>query len=132
MKLLPEPDKENLKVGCVLVGFGCKYQMYNTFVTRTLLIGKSDNYETTYGKILQLHKFLISLIEPGKKIKQVYKKAVEYIKAELPDVEIPSNFGSGVTFFHYSDRSGVQREPPNHQRHQRAQLRAQHDPPCDL
>jgi nucleosome binding factor SPN SPT16 subunit len=107
MKLLPEPDKENLKVGCVLVGFGCKYQMYNSFVTRTLLIGKSENYEVTYGKVLQLHKLLISSIEPGKKIKQVYKKAVEYIKAELPDVEVPSNFGSGVIYSTKVDWLGI-------------------------
>lgn len=41
MKLLPEPNKENLKVGCIILGFGCKYKLYNTFVSRTLLIGKS-------------------------------------------------------------------------------------------
>lgn len=81
MKLMPEPDKESLKLGCIIVGFGCKYQLYNTFVSRTLLIGKNENYEAPYNKVLQLHKLLIASIEPGKKIKLVYKKAVEYIKA---------------------------------------------------
>jgi nucleosome binding factor SPN SPT16 subunit len=99
MKLMPEPDKESLKLGCIIVGFGSKYQLYNSFVSRTLLIGKNENYETAYNKVLQLHKLLISSIEPGKKIKRIYKKAVEYIKMELPDCEAPNNFGYGVLFF---------------------------------
>ncbi len=46
--------------------------------------------------MLQLHKLLISSIEVGKKIKTVYKKGVEYLKAEMPDAEIPTNFGYGI------------------------------------
>lgn len=46
--------------------------------------------------MLGLNKLLINNVKVGVKLNTLYATGVEYMKAELPDFEVPSNFGFGI------------------------------------
>ena len=96
LKLLTTANKDPLRSDCIVAGFCCQYKQYNSCVYRTLLINPTNSQERNYEKVLALNKLLINSIKPKMKISALYALGADFLKQELPDFEVPTNFGYGI------------------------------------
>ena len=64
-----------------------------------MLIDPTDEQKHTYKKIEALQKVIIQNLRPGVRINQIYKKAEQFLKDNLPSVEVPKSFGFGTGVF---------------------------------
>ncbi|KAH3679669.1 hypothetical protein WICMUC_000809 [Wickerhamomyces mucosus] len=84
-------NNENLHDnGVVIASLGIRYKSYCSNIGRTFLIDPSEQVEKNYDFLLQLEKYILSILKPGLKGQEIYSKSLEYIKKERPDLE--SNF----------------------------------------
>ncbi|KAJ3350446.1 FACT complex subunit spt16 [Allomyces javanicus] len=97
-----QSNGKNLHPGTILCSLGVRYKSYCSNIARTLLINPTKRQEKNYDFLLEVFGYLVSLLRPGLKGKEVYGKVLQYVKAKRPDLEpnlVKSvGFGMGIEF----------------------------------
>ncbi|CAO3594139.1 unnamed protein product [Absidia cylindrospora] len=95
-------DNKPLHGGVVLCSFGVRYKFYCSNIGRTYLINPTKSQEKNYEFLLELQHAVMETIRDGVKIKDVYNKALAYIRNKRPDLEPHftknAGFGMGIEF----------------------------------
>ncbi|KIM49314.1 hypothetical protein M413DRAFT_438502 [Hebeloma cylindrosporum] len=83
-----ESSEDNIAhKGVFLVTFGIRYKSYSTNVGRTFIVDPNPDQEAQYSLLLALQADLLSFMKDGLSARDVYQHAVNYVKANMPDLE---------------------------------------------
>lgn len=98
LKLSATSDNENLHAGTIVSWLGLKYQSYASLVGRTYLVDPNKSQESTYKLLLQVHDLVLKEVKDGIVAKDIYNKAVSFIRSKKPDLEknFVKNVGAGI------------------------------------
>ncbi|OBZ84460.1 FACT complex subunit spt16 [Choanephora cucurbitarum] len=95
-------NTDKLYPGTILCSLGIRYKYYCSNIGRTFLIDPSKTQEKNYEFLLEVQDKVLNSIREGVKIRDVYQKAVSYIKQKRPDLESHFvknvGFGMGIEF----------------------------------
>ncbi|KAI8393680.1 FACT complex subunit-domain-containing protein [Radiomyces spectabilis] len=95
-------DNKPLHAGVIICSLGARYKYYCSNIGRTFLIDPSKIQEKNYEFLVDLQTRVLDNIRDGVKIKDIYQKALGYIKSKRPDLEkhFTKNigFGMGIEF----------------------------------
>ncbi|CAG8535911.1 12681_t:CDS:10 [Ambispora leptoticha] len=105
LKSSAQSTDEKLHTGSgsiVLCSLGARYKYYCSNIGRTILIQATKTQERNYQFLLDLQRHVLEYIKDGTKIRDVYSKAIDYIKSKRPDLENAFvktlGFGMGIEF----------------------------------
>ncbi|KAH9906872.1 FACT complex subunit spt-16 [Xylariomycetidae sp. FL2044] len=106
LKLQAEPTDDNLHAGIIIAGMGLRYKSYSSAIARTFLVDPNKSQESAYKTLANVHNLVLKEIRDGVTAKEVYGKALSYIKAKKPDMEkhFLKNVGAGI---------GIEHKDPN-------------------
>ncbi|KAL7270396.1 FACT complex subunit spt16 [Rhizina undulata] len=92
------PDDNPLHGGIILSTMGLRYKTYCSLIGRTFLIDPSKPQERYYSFLVDLQWRVLSEMRDGVVCKEVYNKAIAYIKSKHPELEkhFTKNIGSGI------------------------------------
>jgi nucleosome binding factor SPN SPT16 subunit len=79
-------DKQ-LHRGAIICSLGLRYRNYCANIGRTFLIDPSKKQEENYNFLLELQSYVVSQMNDGILISDLYAKAREYISEKRPDLE---------------------------------------------
>jgi nucleosome binding factor SPN SPT16 subunit len=96
LKISAQPNDENLHSGCIIAGLGFRYKTYCSILARTFLIDPSKSQIANYKILLAAHDTVMKEVKDGAIIKDVYNKALSFVKSKKPDLE--KHFGKTVGF----------------------------------
>lgn len=86
----------------ILCSLGTRYRGYCSNIARTYLIDPTKTQEKNYEFLLDLQHRVMETIRDGVKIKDIYNKALAYIRNKRPDLEQHftknAGFGMGIEF----------------------------------
>ncbi|CAO3587831.1 unnamed protein product [Absidia cylindrospora] len=95
-------DNKLLHSGVILCSLGVRYKYYCSNIARTYLIDPTKTQEKNYEFLLDLQHRVMETIRDGTKIKEIYNKALAYIRSIRPDLESHftknAGFGLGIEF----------------------------------
>ncbi|KAK9761234.1 FACT complex subunit spt16, partial [Basidiobolus ranarum] len=80
-------NSENLHAGTIICSLGIRYKSYCSNIGRTFLIDPNKTQEKNYEFLLDLQRRVMDTIKEGVKLRDVYSKAISYIKAKRPELE---------------------------------------------
>ena len=87
IKLSAVPDDNNLHAGVITATLGLRYATYSSLVARTYLVDPNKSQESAYKLLLAVHDLVLKSVKDGAIAKDVYKKAVDLVKAKKPELE---------------------------------------------
>lgn len=98
LKLQAEPTGDNLHPGVIIAGMGLRYKSYCSSIARTYLVDPNKTQESAYKFLYAVHNLVLKEIRDGVMAKDVYAKALSYIKSRKPELEkhFLKNVGVGV------------------------------------
>ena len=98
LKFSSEPDNDNLHAGIILSALGLRYQSYASMIARTYLVDPNKSQENNYKLLLGIHELVIKEARNGVLAKDVYNKALTYLKSKKPEFEkhFPKQVGYGI------------------------------------
>lgn len=98
LKLMAEPTDDNLHAGIIIAGLGLRYKSYGSTIARTFLVDPNKSQENNYKLLYQIHNLILKEAKDGAVAKDVYNKALSYIKSKRPEMEkhFVKNVGSGI------------------------------------
>ncbi|KAI8958495.1 SPT16-domain-containing protein [Daldinia sp. FL1419] len=98
LKLQAEPTGDNLHPGVIIAGMGLRYKSYCSSIARTYLVDPNKTQENTYKFLYSVHNLVLKEIKDGVVAKDVYNKALSYIKSKKPELEkhFLKNVGAGI------------------------------------
>ncbi|KAI9190105.1 FACT complex subunit spt16 [Blastocladiella emersonii ATCC 22665] len=93
-----QSNTKTLHAGTILCTLGVRYRSYCSNIARTMLINPTKAQDKNYEFLLELYGFVLSILRPGAKCKEIYNKAVGYVKNKRPDLEanFTKNLGFGI------------------------------------
>jgi nucleosome binding factor SPN SPT16 subunit len=91
-----QSNDQKLHAGTILCSLGVRYKTYCSNVGRTLLVNPTKTQERNYEFLLEMFGFVLSILRPGTKCKEIYNKVVGYVKSKRSDLE--SNFVKNIGF----------------------------------
>lgn len=96
-------NSDNLHFGMIVCSLGVRYKSYCSNVARTFLIEPNKQQEKDYKFLLELQKYVASLIKPGAAINDIYAKGLDYVKKHRPELEphLVNNFGFSASFISF-------------------------------
>lgn len=98
LKLHAEPTNDNLHAGVIIAGMGLRYKSYSSVIARTFLVDPNKTQESVYKTLHTAHNLALKEIRDGVVAKDVYHKALSYIRSKKPDLEkhFVKNVGWGI------------------------------------
>lgn len=98
LRFAAEPDDNNLHAGVIISALGLRYYTYGCMIARTFMVDPNREQETAYKLLLAVHDLVIKSIRDGVVAKEVYNKALDYLKKKKPEYEkhFPKNVGYGI------------------------------------
>lgn len=98
LRLMAEPTDDNLHAGIIIAGLGLRYKSYGSTIARTFLVDPNKSQENNYKLLHQVHNLILKEAKDGAIAKDVYNKALSYIKSKRPEMEkhFVKNVGSGI------------------------------------
>ncbi|KAG6897840.1 hypothetical protein C0992_010328 [Termitomyces sp. T32_za158] len=88
--------------GVLLTAFGLRYKSYCANVGRTFIVDPNPDQEKQYNILLNLQSELLNFIKDGISARDVYQRALSFVKSKDPDLEkhFVKNvgFGMGIEF----------------------------------
>ncbi|KAI1344917.1 FACT complex subunit spt-16 [Xylariaceae sp. FL0016] len=98
LKLQAPPTDDNLHAGVIIAGMGLRYKSYSSAIARTFLVDPNKTQESAYKCLFNVHNLVIKEIRDGATAKDIYGKALGYIKSKKPDLEnhFVKNVGYGI------------------------------------
>ncbi|KAF9581674.1 FACT complex subunit spt16 [Lunasporangiospora selenospora] len=80
-------NEKNLHAGTIICSLGVRYKSYCSNIGRTFLIDPSKAHEKNYNFLLDVQRKVFDSMREGVIIKDVYSKAIEFIRNKRPDLE---------------------------------------------
>ncbi len=98
LKFSSEPDENNLHAGVIISALGLRYQTYASMIARTYLVDPNKSQESNYRLLLAIHDTVLREIRDGVVAKDVYNKALAFLKSKKPELEknLLKNVGYGI------------------------------------
>jgi nucleosome binding factor SPN SPT16 subunit len=98
LKWMTEVDDSNLYAGIIVAAMGLRYKQYCSAIARTYLIDPNKTQESNYRLLYQTHGLVLKEIRDGVAAKDVYNKALSYVKSKKPELEkhFLKNVGYGL------------------------------------
>ncbi|KAH7026013.1 FACT complex protein [Microdochium trichocladiopsis] len=98
LRLMAEPTDDNLHAGIIIAGLGLRYKSYGSTIARTFLVDPNKSQENNYKLLYQVHNLILKEAKDGAVAKDVYGKALAYIRSKRPEMEkhFVKNVGSGI------------------------------------
>ncbi|KAF9916544.1 FACT complex subunit spt16, partial [Lobosporangium transversale] len=94
-------DKE-LHAGTIICSLGVRYRSYCSNIGRTFLIDPNKTQEKNYNFLLDVQRKVLDAMKEGVLIKDVYNRAIDFIRNRRPDLEKKFvknlGFGTGLEF----------------------------------
>lgn len=87
LKMQTEPSEDNLHPGVIIAGMALRYKSYSSHIARTYMVDPNKVQENNYKFLLALHGVVLKEIRDGVVAKDVYNKALSYIRSKKPDFE---------------------------------------------
>ncbi|CAG8585817.1 6383_t:CDS:10 [Funneliformis mosseae] len=81
-----ESDERVLHDGTILCSFGLRYKSYCSNIGRTILFNPTKEQEKNYEILLELQRRIVDNIKSGVKLRDVYLKAVNFVKSKKSDL----------------------------------------------
>jgi len=87
--------------GVILGAISMRYKSYCATIGRTFFVDPSKEQEAVYSFALALQGELLAKLKDGAVAKDVYTRAVAYVKQKKPELEkhFAKNVGFGVSYF---------------------------------
>ncbi|KAF2460299.1 FACT complex subunit-domain-containing protein [Lineolata rhizophorae] len=94
----PEPDDSNLHAGVIVAALGLRYQTYASMIARTYMVDPNKSQENNYKLLASIHEMVLKSIHDGVAAKDVYNKAINFLKSKKPDLvdHFLKNVGHGI------------------------------------
>lgn len=98
LRMQAEPSEDNLHPGVIVAGMGLRYKSYSSNIARTYMVDPNKSQESNYKFLLSVHNLVLKEIRDGTIAKDVYQKALSYVKSKKPEFEkhFLKNVGYGV------------------------------------
>ncbi|KAK9717864.1 FACT complex subunit spt16, variant 2 [Basidiobolus ranarum] len=80
-------NSDNLHAGTIVCSLGIRYKSYCSNIGRTFLIDPNKTQERNYEFLLDLQRRVIETVKEGVLLKDVYLKALSFIKNKRPELE---------------------------------------------
>ncbi|ROV96304.1 hypothetical protein VMCG_07648 [Cytospora schulzeri] len=98
LKMQAEPSEDNLHAGVIVAGMGLRYKSYCSSIARTYMVDPNKTQESNYRFLLAVHNLILKEIRDGAVAREVYSKAVSYIRSKKPELEkhFLKNVGYGI------------------------------------
>ncbi|KAI3400100.1 hypothetical protein diail_4330 [Diaporthe ilicicola] len=98
LKMQAESSEENLHPGVIVAGMGLRYRSYCSSIARTYMVDPNKTQESNYKFLLTVHNMILKEIRDGAVAKDVYNKALGYVKSKKPELEkhFVKNVGFGI------------------------------------
>lgn len=98
LKWQADSEEDVLHPGVIIAAMGLRYKSYCSQIARTYMVDPNKSQESNYKFLLAVHKLVINSIRDGAVVKDVYAKALRYVKEKKPELEkhFLKNVGFGV------------------------------------
>lgn len=98
LKMQTEPSGDNLNPGVIITGMGLRYRSYSSNIARTYMVDPNKTQEANYKFLLSVHNLVLKEIRDGVVAKDVFNKALSYVKSKKPEFEkhFVKNVGYGI------------------------------------
>ncbi|KAF9426598.1 FACT complex subunit spt16 [Podila epigama] len=95
-------NEKDLHAGTIICSLGVRYKSYCSNIGRTFLIDPNKAQEKNYEFLLDVQRKILDSMKDGVKIKDVYNRAIDFIRNKKPELEkkfVKSlGFGTGLEF----------------------------------
>ncbi|KAK3988283.1 FACT complex subunit-domain-containing protein [Cladorrhinum sp. PSN332] len=93
-----DADNEFLHPGIIIAAMGLRYKSYCSQIARTFMVDPNKSQEANYKFLLAVHNLVLKSIRDGAVVKDVYAKALAFIKSKKPELEkhFLKNVGYGI------------------------------------
>ncbi|OAQ33302.1 metallopeptidase family M24 protein [Linnemannia elongata AG-77] len=95
-------NEKDLHAGTIICSLGVRYKSYCSNIGRTFLIDPNKTQEKNYTFLLDVQRKVFESMKEGTKIKDVYNRAIDYIRNKRPELEKKFvknlGFGTGLEF----------------------------------
>ncbi|KAI6248086.1 FACT complex subunit ctc-2 [Erysiphe necator] len=98
LRISAQVDDEILHAGVIVASMGLRYKSYSSLIARTYLVDPNKSQESNYKLLLQVHNLVMKEIRDGVIVKDIYNKAITYIRNKKPEMEkhFLKNVGAGI------------------------------------
>ncbi|EPE03114.1 fact complex subunit spt-16 [Ophiostoma piceae UAMH 11346] len=98
IKWQTEVNKDNLQPGIIIAAMGLRYKSYCSTIARTFLVDPHKAQESNYRLLSSVQSLVLKEIRDGIACKDIYAKAVSYVKSKKPELEkhFVRNIGYGI------------------------------------
>jgi len=98
LKFQGESNDDVLHPGIIIAAMGLRYKSYCSQVARTFMVDPNKSQESNYKFLLLVHSLILKEIRDGAVIKDVYNKALSFVRSKKPDLEkhFLKNVGCGI------------------------------------
>lgn len=87
LKMQSDPNEDYLHPGIIIAALGLRYKSYCSALARTYLVDPNKSQESNYKLLLAVHNLVLSNVRDGAVAKDVYNKAVAFIRSKKPELE---------------------------------------------
>ncbi|OAA53380.1 transcription elongation complex subunit [Niveomyces insectorum RCEF 264] len=87
IKWQTEVNKDNLQPGIIIAALGLRYKSYCSSIARTFLVDPNKAQESNYRLLSSVHSLVLKEIHDGASCRDVYTKALSYVKSKKPELE---------------------------------------------
>ncbi|KAG0040989.1 FACT complex subunit spt16 [Podila clonocystis] len=95
-------NEKDLHGGTIICSLGVRYKSYCSNIGRTFLINPKKAQEKNYEFLLDVQRKVLESMKDGTKIKDVYNRAIDFIRNKKPELEKKFvktlGFGTGLEF----------------------------------
>ncbi|KAL2115804.1 hypothetical protein VTJ04DRAFT_10059 [Mycothermus thermophilus] len=98
LKWQTDANDDPLHPGIIIAAMGLRYKSYCSQIARTFMVDPNKSQESNYKFLLAVHNLVLKEIRDGVTVKDVYNKALNFIRAKKPDLEkhFLKNVGYGI------------------------------------
>jgi nucleosome binding factor SPN SPT16 subunit len=98
LKWQADSDNDVLHPGVIIAAMGLRYKSYCSQVARTFMVDPNKSQESNYKFLLSVHHLILKEIRDGVVVKDVYNRALSFVKSKKPELEkhFLKNIGFGV------------------------------------
>ncbi|XP_005102634.1 FACT complex subunit SPT16 [Aplysia californica] len=102
LKFSTTSDDSNVQFDAIVCTMGVRYKSYCSNIVRTLLVNPEEPLQKTYEFLVQVEEEIISKLQHGVKLSEVYEAGVAFVKNEHPELEAKMvksfGFATGIEF----------------------------------
>lgn len=102
LKFSVSSDKNNLHFGAIVCCMGVRYKNYCSNICRTFMVNPPEKMQKDYEFLLEVFDVLITKLQAGAKLCDVYEELNKHIKSKRPELAEKftkgAGFGMGIEF----------------------------------